>query len=77
MSKSMQVGVIKFLLLQTIFTNTATNCRIKGSNLIAKATKHLCSKFYYFFGFTKTYSKTYLKKYYWQWHYTLAYLFIN
>lgn len=49
----------------------------KAYNLIAKATERLCSKFHYFFGFTKTYSKTYIKKYYWQWHYTLAYPFIN
>lgn len=49
----------------------------KTYNLIEKATKRLCSKFHYFFGFTKTYSKTYIKKYYWQWHYTLACPFIN
>lgn len=49
----------------------------KTYNLIAKVTKRLCSKFHYFFGFTKNYSKTYIKKYYWQWHYTLAYPFIN
>lgn len=49
----------------------------KTYNLIAKATKRLCAKFHYFFGFTITYSKTYIKKYYWQWHYTLAYPFIN
>jgi len=49
----------------------------KAYNLIAKATKRLCSKFHYFFGFTKTYSKTYIKTDYWQWHYSLVYPFIN
>lgn len=49
----------------------------KTYNLIAKATKRLCAKFHYFFGFTITYSKTYIKTDYWQWHYSLVYPFIN
>ena len=49
----------------------------KTHNLIIKALQQLNSKFHYFFGFTKNYSKTYIKTDYWQWHYSLAYPFIN
>ncbi|MEN8884891.1 MAG: hypothetical protein ABF246_00725, partial [Winogradskyella sp.] len=49
----------------------------KTHNLIIKALQQLNSKFHYFFGFTKNYSKTYIRTDYWQWHYSLAYPFIN
>ena len=49
----------------------------KTYNLIVKALQQLNSKFHYFFGFTKNYSKSYIKTEYWQWHYSLAYPFIN
>jgi hypothetical protein len=54
-----------------------TLSHVKTYNLIVKALQQLNSKFHYFFGFTKNYSKTYIKIDYGQWHYSLAYPFIN